>query len=348
MTQRPKRFRRLLLAGAALATALSAGALVAAAAPGAGPIPRIEALESDAAALGSMLEAIGEAIGAPPDERIRLAQNREEAQINVRLDQLEERMRTLTGQVEALQFQLSQLQGLIERMQQDYEFRFQGLEGGEAGKSEAVPESGGATPTEAVPPATAIEERLPQAPLLPADVIGESLDPLIAQPDNPEAGILGTLPADLFDRPLGATDLTGDELALPSDRVSNADAEAQYNAGVDALQRSDLVFAADQFRQFIALYPRHRLAPDATTLLGEALLRQQDYDEAAQVLVVGYETYPDSPRAPEMLLGLGSALAGAGERETACRTYVEILRRYPGQPASFLERLRQQQRTAQC
>ena len=76
--------------------------------------------------------------------------------------------------------------------------------------------------------------------------------------------------------------------------------------------------------------------------------RQQQYDEAAQVLVTGFENYPASAQAPGMLLRLGMALAGAGERETACRTYVEILRRYTDAPASFTQQVVREQRNAQC
>src|SRR5690606_29816815 len=50
------------------------------------------------------------------------------AGLQVRLSQLEEQQRINSGQIEGLQFQLTQLQSLIERMQEDNEFRFQRLE----------------------------------------------------------------------------------------------------------------------------------------------------------------------------------------------------------------------------
>ena len=340
--------RPLIAAGAALALMAGSAALLPAAAPVGDPLARLEALETEAQSLQITVDRLGVQLGTPPAPRLHLAQNREIAQVTVRLDNLEEQMRMLTGQIEAMQFQLQQLQANLERMQSDYELRFQDLEGGALGEIEAVPEAGATTPTAAVPPATPQnQERLPETPLPPATAANDSLDPLIANPDDPIADILGSLPADLFDQPLTAP-LAGDALPPPSDRVSDADAEAQYAAGVDALQRNDLAFAADQFRQFIALYPNHRLAPDATTLLGETLLQQQQFDEAAQVLVAGFEDFPTSARAPEMLLGIGTALAGAGERETACRTYVEVLRRYPAAPADFLARVNREQRAAQC
>jgi tol-pal system protein YbgF len=351
LAQQLRPTRRRLIGGAVLAAAISVGTLAAVAAQGAAPPDRLDALEAGAAALGLQLDGLGNRLGVAPVEqapRFRVAQNREVAQINVRLDQLEEQMRVLTGQVEGLQFQMTQVQALIERLQQDYELRFQDLEGGASGKTEAVPQSGGATPSGAVPPQSANLDRLP-AEDLPAPVdAGDSLDPLLSSPGDPEAGILGSLPADLFDAPAEDANFGADTIGAPSDRVTDADAQAQYNAGYDALQRGDYAFAETQLRQFIGLYPGNRLAPEATTWLGETLLRQQQYDEAAQVLVTGYEAYPASPQAPAMLLRLGMALAGAGERETACRTYIEILRRYTGQPESFMREVVREQRNAQC
>lgn len=341
--------RRWLIAGAALALMAGSAAILPAAAPVTDPLARLDTLENEAQSLQTMLDSLGMQLGTPPAPRIHLAQSRDIAQVNVRLDNLEQQMRMLTGQIEAMQFQLQQLQANLERMQADYELRFQDLEGGALGEIEAVPNAGATAPATASVPPAANQDRLPETqPTLPSTAeANDSLDPLVANPDDPIAGILGSLPADLFDQPLTAP-LGGDALPPPSDRVSDADAEAQYAAGVDALQRNDLAFAADQFRQFIALYPNHRLAPDATTLLGETLLQQRQYDEAAQVLVAGFEDYPNSARAPEMLLGIGAALAGAGERETACRTYIEVLRRYPAAPADFLARVNREQRAAQC
>ncbi len=45
---------------------------------------------------------------------------------------------------------------------------------------------------------------------------------------------------------------------------------------------------------------------------------------------------------------LGISLNNAGERETACRTFVEVLRRYPDQPKAFQQRVSEEQRKAQC
>lgn len=297
------------------------------------------------------------------------AQSKEEAQLTVRVQQLEDQVRTLTGQIEGLQFTLTQMQTQLQKMQDDNEFRFQQLEGGKAGagkKTDAATPSGGATPTGALPqPATGDQAAPPQqqtttgdagAQLPPADVgsttaaptddaamdgdnLGDSADPLVGKGGG--TAELGTIPDNGVSQPLNLS-LDGNQ------DLSNGDAEAQYKAGYDAIVRGDYAFAEQQFRQFIALYPKDPQAPDATNWLGEALLQRQAYDDAADVLLTGFQNYEKSPRAPDLLMKLGVALAGAGEGDTACRTFAEVVKRYPKQPAAFMQRLQQEKTKAQC
>lgn len=307
--------------------------------------------------------AFGRLVPLPPADigevpRLRVAQSRESAELQLQIQQLQEQIRLLTGQVEGLQFQLTQMQTLLERMTEDNEARFQALEGGAGGKTEAATQAGGVTQPEVLPqdpaPAQLAPAPLAPAPLAPAavpeagagepmDDLGNSADPLVGT-NAAGANTLGTLPADPAlggSRPL---DLSLDGGA----QVSNGDAEAQYAAGYDAIMRGDYAFAEDQFSQFVALYPDDPQAPDATNWLGEALLQRGAYDDAALVLAEGYQKYEGSPRAPDLMLKLGIALSGAGEQEVACRTFFTLEKRYPNLTAEFVQRLREEKSKAQC
>lgn len=292
------------------------------------------------------------------------AQSKEDAQVIVRVQQLEDQVRTLTGQIEGLQFQLTQMQELLQKQNDDNEFRFQQLEGGKGGagkKSDAATQTGGDAPAVALPqppegqsadplPSSALQGDAASAPAdasasagdMDSDGLGQSADPLVGT-NGADGGTvpLGTLPDSGESRPLN--------LSLDSSQaLTDGDAAAQYKAGYDAIVRGDYAFAEDQFRQFIALYPKDPQAADATNWLGEALLQRKAYDDAADVLLTGYQTYPQSPRAPDLLMKLGIALAGAGEQDTACRTFGEVGKRYPKQPAAFNSRLAQEKQKAQC
>jgi tol-pal system protein YbgF len=297
------------------------------------------------------------------------AQSQQAAQLTVRVQQLEEQIRDLTGQLQGLQFTLTQMQEQLQKMQDDNEFRFQQLEGGNGAagkggagkKTDAATQPGGETPTGALPPApqgeqTTSDEAPPGPPASDAgaqpaaptdtgvdapmdgDGLGESADPLVGKGGG--TAVLA-LPTDGNGQPLN--------LSLDSSQeLTNGDADAQYQAGYDAIVRGDYSFAEDQFRQFIALYPQDPKAPDATNWLGEALLQRGAYDEAADVLLTGFQNYEKTARAPDLLMKLGIALGGAGEQETACRTFAEVVKRYPNQPAAFMQRLKQEKQKERC
>ena len=277
------------------------------------------------------------------------AQSREVAELAVRIQQLEDQIRLLTGQVEGLQFQLAQMQTLIERQTEDNEYRFQQLEGGGA----ALPQQQGDLGAERLAPSDpATTAALPDpAPLgtqfgdpLPdgtnADGLGDSSDPLLGT-EGTGVGTLGTL---------GSLEATAPrDLNLDGGvRLSSGDANAQYQAGYDAIMRGDYPFAEQQFEQFIALYPDDGRAPDAVNWLGEALMQRGAYDDAALVLAEGYQRHADSPRAPDLMLKLGIAIAGSGDLDVACRTFFTLERRHTGLEAAFLQRLSEEKSRANC
>lgn len=313
---------------------------------------RLTGIESGAAGLQHRLDGMSGLLSGfmPPNSiavsdvaPIQVAQARDAASLAVRLDQLEEQMRTLNGQVEGLQFQLTQLQTLLERMQEDTDARFSAVEGGVGpGKTEAAPQTGGVTPTDGVP--QTIDLGTPEGTDGGQTTFNGS-DPNDAPIElgAPE-GALGTLRLDEL------SGVSGPEIDIGRDAgmITDADADAQYKAGYDAVISGDYAFAEEQFRQFIALFPDHPQAPDATNWLGEALIQRSDYEAAADILLTGYQTYANSTRGPDLLMKLGIALDGTGEKDTACRTFAEVVRRYPDVSPAFQQRLAEEQAKAQC
>jgi len=268
-----------------------------------------------------------------------LAQSREEAQLAVRIQQLEDQIRLLTGQVEGLQFQLTQMQTMLEKQVEDNEFRFQQLEGG--GTPAAAPQKQGAVEPDRLPADPTTTAALPAVtPLaLPADQqpLGQSADPLVGT--NGSVGAIGELKLPPQTANVGKFDSTA---------LSTGDADAQYAAGYEAIMRGDYEFAEDQFQQFVGLFPDDPNAADATNWLGEALMHRGAYYDAALVLAEGYQKYESSPRAPDLMLKLGMALAGAGEAEVACRTYATLEQRYTILAPAFVQRLQDEKGKAKC
>jgi tol-pal system protein YbgF len=322
---------------------------------GLGLLPAAQAQTLPPAELGGL------AFNNTQPERMLVAQA-DQAQLLVRIQQLEEQIRSLNGQIEGLTFQLTQMQEIVNRMQEDSEFRFQQLEGGAGGKTDAATQPGGVTPPEASPQtqvqAPSGEEAVPMTQIpeqgvrplpgevefdptfddqsaLPMDDLGNSADPLVGTGQSGGIDLATGQPLDLSYNPTVIS-------------TGNADADAQFAAGYEAIQSGDYAFAADQFDQFVSLYPNNPQVPEAANFLGEALLRQGSYDQAAEVLLDIFQKHPDHPRAPDLLLKLGMALSGAGERETACRTYAEVGKRYTSLPQAFVTRLAEEKAKAQC
>lgn len=305
---------------------------------------------------------VGQVLSDETPDRVHVAQGQDAAQLMVRIQELEEQLRLVNGQVEGLTFQITQMQTLLERMTEDNEFRFQALEGGASPKTEAATQAGGVTQPEVLPqdpaqtspglpevaPATDIPEQgvkpLPgetefdptfdDGSTAPMDEIGNSGDPLVGTGASGGVDLTTGQPIDLSFTP-----------GAPS---GDADADAQFAAGYEAMQRGDYAFAEDQFSQFIELYPDNAQVADAANYLGDALLQRSAYDQAAEVLLNAFQKHSDSPRAPDLLLKLGMSLSGAGERETACRTFAEVDKRYTGLDPALVTRLAAERARAEC
>jgi tol-pal system protein YbgF len=314
-----------------------------------------------------------------------VAQNDQNAaQLVLRIQQLEGQVRDLTGQVQGLQFQLTQLQTLIDRNSQDADFRFKQLEGGKGGapgKTDAGDQSGSVTPSEIAPQSPGRNTRNSGLGAPPAnlaapgggdqggdvatsdagsdqaggDDLGPSSDPLVgkgragASPGADEVPLGPSRGPGVASNPArqNAAPVT---LASTGNQASagNPAAQAQYKAGYQAIVKGDYPAATTEFKTFIKQYPDDPQAADATNYLGEALLQQQNFVDAADVLVTGYKSYPNSPRAPDMLLKLGIALGGAQQQDAACKTFGLLSTKYPNTTTAFKSRLRQEMAKGKC
>lgn len=271
------------------------------------------------------------------------AQSREAAELAVRIQQLEEQIRLLTGQVEGLQFQLTQMQTMLEKQAEDNEFRFQQLEGG--GGAAPAAQTQGAIEPDRLPADPTTTAALPQVTPLALPASEQPMDGALGESSDPLVGSNSTGTAALGELTLPPQKPNSFDSAA---RLNSGDADAQYEAGYEAIMRGDFAFAEDQFQQFVALYPDDPHAADATNWLGEALMQRGAYDDAALVLAEGYQKYESSPRAPDLMLKLGMALAGAGEQEVACRTFFTLEKRYTTLAPAFVQRLADEKSRAQC
>ena len=294
---------------------------------------------------------------------------------------LEEQLRQMNGKIEELNFQVLQMQEQMRKQQEDNEFRFQQLEGGSSGqppaqkKSEAAPQDGDTGNSVAEAPAT-------QAPADSAAQSdgGQSVGEVIVESQTGDPGkvITGTPPKTFgtitVDKNGNVVDAGGNtqatapaESAAPAAEApatgpkagksdgtvvaalpSTNDPEEIYRNSYQFILSGDYSTAEQGFRDHIARFPKDAKAADAHYWLGESLLGQQKYHDAAEVFLAASKDYPKAKKAPDMLLKLGVSLVGLKQKDVACATFGEIGKRYPDISAALKERVKQERALAAC
>jgi tol-pal system protein YbgF len=122
----------------------------------------------------------------------------------------------------------------------------------------------------------------------------------------------------------------------------------QYDLAYGYVLRKDYAQAAETFRGFLRQYPSDHLAPEAQYWLGESLFQQQQYRDAAESFLAVSTKYETTPRAPEALLRLGQSLAALGEKEAACASLGEVLRKYPHASSGVRQAVDREQKRGRC
>jgi tol-pal system protein YbgF len=294
----------------------------------------------------------------------------------VRIDRLEAQIRQLTGLVEQLQYRNQQLEAQVRRMQEETEYRFQELRAG-------APRGSTPAARPIVTPAPVGQPAAPPAPGKRGDAFDPSQDPNAPGAPRPLGAATGSVaaagsvmpaPARDADEVIGAPggrsagaplDLStlapprgpaGGEISgaprtpnpqlatlPPSDSPKDA-----YDLAYGYILRRNYALAEDGFRTFLSKYPNDRQAPEAQYWLGESLFQRQLYRDAAENFLNVSTRYETTPKAPDALLRLGQALGALGEREAACASFGEVLRKYPRASIGVKQGVEREQRRAHC
>ncbi|MGX5803269.1 tol-pal system protein YbgF [Bradyrhizobium sp. Arg314] len=132
--------------------------------------------------------------------------------------------------------------------------------------------------------------------------------------------------------------------ALPSTN----DPDELYRNSYQFILSGDYPTAEQGFRDHISRFPKDAKAADAHYWLGESLLGEQKYRDAAEVFLAASKEYPKAKKAPDMLLKLGVSLVGLKQNDVACATFNEISKRYPDVSGTLKERIKQEKALASC
>ncbi len=269
----------------------------------------------------------------------------------------------LGARAEAMNFQILEMQDQMQKLQEDYETRFQALESGK--RADAAGEQGSEGAAEMFP--SPLPRRRRQVSLrrrfhgcwferahtgrtgARRTAANARLHSFRRQwqcnrrnasgrPRAPQAGI--TLSGGEQ-----SASAAGDAIAsLPTDDNPNS----LYQASYQYLMSGDYKAAETGFREHVKRYPADPDTAEARFWLGESLYGQGRYPEAATVFIDTQRDYPDSKRAPENMFKLGMTLEKMDNRDVACATFGQIPERYPKAAPAILKRVADERSRAKC
>jgi tol-pal system protein YbgF len=274
------------------------------------------------------------------------------ADTNGRLNQMEEQMRTLVGQVEELTFTVKQLQGQLAAGRKTGDL--------EPAQMPAKPMKRAA---QAAPSAQPVEEVQQQAsvdgggveqiqdveasaeatdqtaPVMPKRAQGAKMlgalgtsKPAAEPNDGGFQGQVLVAPGGEGQpqaQAQGQDDGTINSGSIETVSIASETPEGLYERSNESLLRRQFGDAEQGFRLFIEKYPDHNLAGSAQYWLGETYYAQGDYREAAKNFLSGYKRFPKSRRAPDSLLKLGVSLNKLGQTQQACASLGAVGSQYP-------------------
>lgn len=240
---------------------------------------------------------------------------------SARLNDMEQSLRELRGQVETLTFQVKLLTEQLDIARKESNYRLGALEGG--APATAIPAAAPGATGRAAPAGAPVQTKAPGAPT--------ALSSGSAQ-GGQKPGTLGTMPADAMD------DVGGGGLSP----------QQQYDAAMDMLSRAQYPEAQAAFRSFVAANPADQLAGPAQYWVGDIAFTQKDYQGSAKAFAEVLKRYGKTPRAPDAMLKLGLSLLELGQKKEGCTTLGALKAKYPNANKALLDRASKRASEAKC
>jgi len=318
------------------------------------------------AALAAMIAAAPQAFAQSDD-----------ADPEMRIQQLENQLRRLTGQNEELQFRNRQLEDRLRQIQSSAPGsqvavtappNAAALPPVESNPSYRQPQQPSYEPQIAAPGPIIQEDRVapspqgrrrgdafdpgqnPNAPGAPRALGGGQLPIAGEAPGGRGAGepldLANTLPS----RDYGAAPVQRNPGASASLTTlpPSATPRDEFDLGIGYMQRKDYALAEQTMRDFAQKYPSDPLLADSQYWLGESFFQRQLYRDSAEAFLAVTTKFDKSAKAPDALLRLGQSLAALKEKEAACAALGEVSRKYPRASGGVKQAVDREQKRVKC
>ena len=141
---------------------------------------------------------------------------------------------------------------------------------------------------------------------------------------------------------INSTDLTNiseKEVLVSKSQDENQDAalqniielkpEEEFQKAFDMIRNQQFLEAKKAFENFISKYQDDELSGSAHYWLGEIYLLKKEYRDAALIFAEGYQKFPISFKAPDMLFKLSTSLLIIDKKKDACNTLEKLIIEFP-------------------
>lgn len=276
--------------------------------------------KEDIAALQNQVQALQQQVTA-------LSQNtgQTNADTTVKLSQLQQENQRLTGELEAMQFEMQQLRQRLDTVTRV-------LAGDNFSGLETSPASAASAPTGAFPAGDSNATPLAGQPGLGT---GGAPTDLSSGPQPGSGPVNGAGDANAANSAAAAAQQTATAIG-PVELPADPDAAYEYASGF--LLSGEYEKARQAFEQYVIDFPNSRHTPDAQFRLGEIYLATGRNADAAQTFIVHIREYPNDPRAPEAYLKLGTSFSRLDQPEQACKIFKQIRTKFPNASPIILQR----------
>lgn len=245
-----------------------------------------------------------------------------------RINDLENAVQRLTGEIEELQHQNQVLQTKVDRLQRALDYQQSGGSAtspsdGQMGGDNSGSNSGGDEQ---------FDEGNASGPSRPAPAHSSAGEGLAPGPAN-----LGSIPANTpmpLPKPGGTTTATTTTPATSGRQVASlspsaGSAQGDYDAAMTLLRKAQYDAAQQAFRAFADAHPADPHAADALFWSGDiAYSARHDYANAARTFLELVKKYGKSGRAAEAMLKLGLSLLALGQKQEGCATLAALPTKY--------------------
>ncbi len=268
------------------------------------------------------------------------ASDASQADMQIRLSQLETELRSIRGQFEEQSYETRQLREELERVKGDLELRIQDLESGNA-SGVTGNSGGGAKYINRGSSSLLSNEGVSSGASVSSGATGvngnggyrwQSGENVIeTQPQKQAAGQLGSY-----------------NQSASGVRASEDLAAATYENAFSLLKKENYDVAEKEFQIFLNEYPTHSLAGNAKYWLGETYYVRGDFERAARTFAEGFKQYPDNSKTADNLLKLGMSLGALDKKDDACVALSQIEKEGFQASAPVLRRASQEKTRLGC